>query len=313
MTIEQEKVVFVDIATRPSKVTSNVHPKQLLNSTISWRRQQSLNSEYPPDEAEAGTATPIVWAIVQHDLEAFVHIANLYQCLPKPLPLPDILDDILKQDQVEVLDEYIRRTGNGIDVSVAQKSSDTGPVPVTTNDENRIYLGLNVHGKKRKDLAKKNDPNAANTDENVVHPLLWRAIRAKASAVVSYLSSDRPLAAYRQYASTNSESKAIWIKRLGINELEKWLPSWLGWTSNALGESPLSAAVLSGDIEMIKLVGKLITRSERGALNLTFPGSRIKFLGFNLLLLAIRTSEDVEIMDYLLSRNVSPSHRDARG
>lgn len=46
---------------------------------------------------------------------------------------------------------------------------------------------------------------------------------------------------------------------------------------------------------------------------LTFLESRIKFLGFNLLLLAISVSDNVKIMEYLLSRNISPDHKDARG
>jgi hypothetical protein len=211
---------------------------------------------------EVDEATPIVWAIVQHDLEAFVHIANLFQSLTQPVPLidPSLLHDILQHDQAEILDEYIRRTGDGISIPAVQKSSETEPAPVATNDENRLYLGLSVHGKKRIDLARKNDPNAAGDGDTMDPPLLWRAIRKKASAVITYLASERPLAAYRHYASTNSDSKAIWFKRLGIDkggELEKWLPSWLGWTSNGLGESPLSAAILSDDLNLIQLVAKL--------------------------------------------------------
>lgn len=233
-----------------------------MNTTTFWRKQRPTENESLLVGPEVGEATPIVWAIVQHDLEAFVHIANLYQSLVQPVPLldPSLLYDILRHDQAEMLDEYIKRTGDGIDIPAAQQSSETEPAPLATNDENKLYLGLCIHGKKRIDLAKKNDPNAAGVDGTMDPPLLWRAIREKATAVITYLASERPLAAYRHYASTNSDSKAIWFKRLGIDkggELEKWLPSWLGWTPNRLRESPLSAAILSDDLNLIQLVAKL--------------------------------------------------------
>ena len=83
---------------------------------------------------------------------------------------------------------------------------------------------------------------------------------AKVAAIVSYLGSEGPLAAYRHYASVHSDLKAIWFKRLGTDkggELEKWLPNWLGWSWEGIGESPLSTAIASGDLEMVQLVAKL--------------------------------------------------------
>jgi len=206
-----------------------------------------------------GRAAVLKLAVIQSDLDSFVHIANLYESLPQSVELPDLMDTILQLDQPQILDEYIRRTGDGIDITGAQESAKIGPIPIAINDENKIYLGLNVHGKKRVDLAKKNDPNATGYDSPTI-PLVWRAITEKATAIVSYLSSEAPLAAYRHYASVHSNSKAIWFRRLGTNrggELEKWLPKWLGWSCEVIGESPLSTAILSGNVEMVKLVAKL--------------------------------------------------------
>jgi len=208
-----------------------------------------------------------------------MHIATLYRSLTQPVPLldPSLLHAILQHDQAEMLDEYIKRTGDGINIPAIQKSSETEPAPVATNDENKFYLGLSIHRKKRIDLAKKNDPNAAGDDDTMDPPLLWRAIREKASAVITYLASERPLAAYRHYASTNSDSKAIFFKRLGIDkggELEKRLPSWLGWTLNGLGESPLSAAILGDDLNLIQSIAKLDPKLMTQCLQLEYVALR---------------------------------------
>lgn len=260
ITIEQERVTFTDIATRPSKVQTNIHPKRMLEIPTQWRKRRPSENEPLLVGPETGEAIPIAMAVIQHDSESFLHIADLYHSLPQPLPLPTLLlDIILQEDQAQILDEYIKRTGDGVDVIEAQESSNAGPLPAAINDENKTYLGLNVHGKKRADLARKNDPNASRHSDQEP-PLLWRAIREKAASVASYLHSERPLAAYRHFASVNSDSKAIWFKRLGLNkggELEKCLPTWLGWTLDSLGESPLSAAIISGDVSMVKLVAKL--------------------------------------------------------
>lgn len=282
------------------------------------------------DNPTTGRAAALNLAVIQSDLDSFVHIANLYESLPQSVELPDLMDTILEQDQPQILDEYIRRTGNGIDITGAQDSAKIGPIPIAINDENKIYLGLNVHGKKRVDLAKKNDPNATGYDPSTTTPLVWRAIMEKATAIVSYLSSEAPLAAYRHYASVHSDSKAIWFRRLGTDkggELEKWLPNWLGWSCKVIGESPLSTAIISGNLEMVKLVAELNPKlfsqcmqteyvtyatppfffSSSSLLNLF----RIKFLGLNPLLLAVGSSGDVKVIEFLLKNKVSHLQRDA--
>ncbi|KAG7089910.1 hypothetical protein E1B28_011543 [Marasmius oreades] len=62
--------------------------------------------------------------------------------------------------------------------------------------EIRRIMVLNVYGKKRKDLARKNDPNANQEEPLVKLPLVWRAAVVGASHIVDYLKSDRPLEAY---------------------------------------------------------------------------------------------------------------------
>jgi hypothetical protein len=158
-----------------------------------------------------------------------------------------VLDAIITNDRVEILDEFIRRTGSGIDAVPASDDSDAHPF----QSKSSLYLGLSVHGKKRKDLARKNDPNATGR-EDFVTPLLWKAARAHALAIVTYLSGGRPLLAYRFYSSSNSDERAERLRRTA--NLENVMPEWLGWSMNSLNESPLTAAVLGNALDSIKIL-----------------------------------------------------------
>jgi hypothetical protein len=332
-TIERPEFKFIDIASRPSAVQSNVHPKTMLQLVPVTARIPTL--------VGTGSATPLVKAIGDHDLEAFVQIANLYQTLAQPLELEDegTLAAIMMHDQPDILDEYIRRTGSGVNIEGARKQAGMkegeGELPVITNDDNKLYLGLNVHGKKRMDLARKNDPNAMNNAEVKVLPLVWRAASLGAKDIVNYLATDRPFTAYKFYATTHSDPKAIWFRRLlgnkdakkTENDLETRLPVWLGWCINSLGESPLAAAIIGNKIEIVKLMAKLEPGLVAQALQTKcvlfspclspraqlffFVRFRIKFVGVNLLMLAVSVSS-VKVMEYLLERKVPVIERDSK-
>ena len=242
MTVEKKEAKFIDIATRSSAIKTNVHPKVMLqSSTVKWRKGE-----------RTGDDSILKKAVIDHDLEAFVHIANLYQTLPEVIGLDQyVLTTILEEDQPDILDEYIRRTGSGIDMASNKKDSGDTEVTAAINDENKIYLGLNVHGKKRSDLARANDPNA-DTATGFEIPILWKAAKAKAKAVVEYLAGNRPLAAYSFYASTHSDGRAIWLRR--TTDLEKLLPTWLGWAVTSMGDSPFIAAIIGNDLDVVKLL-----------------------------------------------------------
>ena len=242
MTVEKKEAKFIDIATRSSAIKTNVHPKTMLqSSSVKWRQGE-----------RTGSNSILTKAVIDHDLEAFVHVANLYQTLPKVIEMEeDLMAAILDEDQPDILDEYIRRTGSGIIIASNKKESGDSEVTAAVNDENKIYLGLNVHGKKRADLARANDPDAdSETDFKI--PILWQAANAKAKAVIEYLAGNRPLAAYSFYASTHSDERAIWLRR--TTDLEKLLPTWLGWTVNNIGDSPFIAAIIGNDLDVIKLL-----------------------------------------------------------
>jgi hypothetical protein len=149
-------------------------------------------------------------------------------------------------DRVEMLDEYIRRTGSGIDLKATRKDGEADPPP---EPKKRLYLGLNVHGKKRADLARKHDPDAVD-DDQVSVPLLWRAASVNAKNIVEYLAGERPLAAYRYYSATHSDAIATRLR--ATSDLETVLPKWIGWDIDMLNESPLTAAVFGDNLELVK-------------------------------------------------------------
>ena len=242
MTVGKKEAKFIDIATRSSAIKTDVHPRTMLqSSSVKWRKGE-----------RKGDASILTKAVIDHDLEAFVHIANLYQTLPQVIGMEqDVMTTILEEDQPDMLDEYIRRTGFGIDMASNRKDSGDTEMAAAVNDENKIYLGLNVHGQKRTDLARANDPDADRGTRFEI-PILWKATKAKAKAVVEYLAGDRPLTAYRFYASTHSDERAIWLRR--TTDLEKLLPTWLGWTVNNMGDSPFIAAIVANDLDIVKLL-----------------------------------------------------------
>lgn len=72
-----------------------------------------------------------------------------------------------------------------------------------------------------------------------------------ATGIVEYLSTSRPLQAYRFYSAGNSnDDRAERLRR--TPNLESILPQWLGWTVTPLGESPLTVAVIAKDVEILK-------------------------------------------------------------
>ncbi|KAJ7196941.1 ankyrin repeat protein [Mycena pura] len=281
-TVEEHEINFVDIASRPSAIDCRVHPKDIL-------------------QAGKADQEPFAKAIDDNDFEAFINIYNLYKHSPKHVELPsNILSNILTKDRAEMLDEYIRRTGSGINIETAVKAGDE-PLPVV-NDMNRIYLGLNICGKKRTDLAQRIDPNELQKEKFTV-PIVWQAVCSGATSILEYLLGDRPLAAYQYYASNNSSDVARLLKR--TTDLAKVLPEWLGWSMTPLGESPLTAAIVGKKLDTVKY---LFTKSPR--LMASFLHERLKYLGVNPLMIAVQLGCDSAFIDFLLFKSVSPAETD---
>ncbi|KAJ7058898.1 ankyrin repeat protein [Mycena amicta] len=278
-TVDPEAVTFVDVAGQPTTVKTRVHPRHILQTA-----HQDLFS----------------LAIKSGDLDVFLNVFRLYKHSPLPVEIPSLEAILLRHNRVEMLDEYIRRTGRGIKVAIKPPSDDA----VIVNDSSKIYLGLNVHGKKRADLAKGPARNAMSDDEeNFQMPLVWSAAGCGAISVLDYLLGDRPLAAYEYYATNNISDTAKAMKR--IPELSKVLPERMGWNISLFGESPLTTAILSKQTEAVKFLFKKMPQLMVPALH-----ERITLLGVNPFMLAVYIGCELPLIDFLLAQGVSADETD---
>lgn len=212
-----------------------------------------LNVVSAPFVRKDGTSVefvnPIIQAIIEDDFEAFIQLFSLTQPLPVDIFKGSLLDQLLTYDRPAMLDEYIRRTGEGICIDNIPQYSDSEPADSGSRKE---YLGLSVHGKKRKDLARQGDPNAPMKLISNRIPILWSAARNNSTATVRYLASEQPLAAYLFYASSHSDQHAKLVRQ--IPDLAASLPALLGWTINGLNETVLTAAITNNHMEMVEML-----------------------------------------------------------
>ncbi|PCH39932.1 ankyrin [Wolfiporia cocos MD-104 SS10] len=288
---------FANIAKQPSAIKSPVSPQEFLN--------RETNIRWLDSSSTVRTGSVLYRAIAEDDLEAFVKIADLYSSLPEPQPLPEgTLSLVVRHDRPAMLDELIRRYGVGIDT---ESENEQATVSTDSNRKySKIYLGLNVHGKKQDVATKKDRHTRRYVQPTRPLPLLWDAATSCALKVIEYLKGEQPLAAYQYYASTHSDSRACYIRRLP--DLASVLPDWIGWTTNSLNESAMTAAVMSSELVVIKTLLSMNPDEMERALS-----ARIKLAGYNHLLVATAWSVSPDVFDYLLSKGLSPTETGRRG
>ncbi|KAG6806565.1 hypothetical protein H0H92_010828 [Tricholoma furcatifolium] len=88
--------------------------------------------------------------------------------------------------------------------------------------------------------------------------------------------------------TTAGDERAYRMRR--VKDLEKVIPEWLGWTATSSGDSPLMAAILGRELDIIKII--------------------VKFSGYNALLVAVQMDCKPEVLDYLLAKSVSTAISD---
>lgn len=250
MEVDREEPVNVDVASLaklPSAIHCNAPPDMMLTNRNPSRLSRDGKKVVKYEQA-------LYQACQDGDLEAFIHIADLYKMLPEPQE-PDyaLLQSIMTADSAELLDEYIRRCGAHIKLDESQEDADAEQESTVTK-KSKVYLGLNVHGKKRKDLAKAADQHAPNLAEQTT-PLLWEAIRIGSTKIMAYLLSDTVWTALRYYATTSSSERALQLRR--ISDLKARLSGTLGLLPNANRESPMIMTCLSPDKEAVNILNAL--------------------------------------------------------
>lgn len=290
---------MADIAARVSQVHSHTSPSDLITAT------------FETETSEAST-TDISWvlqkAVRERDLEAFVAISNMLEEHSKDSEvfMSSLLDLILVIDAPYILDELIRRTGLGIDTASASTEQDEhdADVPKTS----KLYLGLNVHGKKRKDLARRSDPDAPGRYANAqTVPILWQAAKAGAVEIIAWLKTPSVASAFHFYAKTKTTDRALLLRRIDI---ENRLADLLGFQVSPQNETAVFAAIFGKSDTVTKTLKQLIKiYPDVGAhIHLTSKTRRLTPL---LLLAALGGSP--EALDFLLGQGVDVECVDDRG
>ncbi|TDL26647.1 ankyrin [Rickenella mellea] len=292
---------FVDVAHRRSGVQCNAPPQKFFTEANSPR----LSSDGSKVLEEQNV---FVQAVADCDLEGFVRLFDLAGLLPNPddLDISWMLHNILEVDSPELLDEYIRRSGDGLLTDGTEFEDDTMDDDGNVQ-ESKLYLGLNVHGKKRKDWAKSGQDIQTSNEQN--EPLLWKAARMGATKIITYLSTDKPLAAYQFYARTATTDDAKYLRRL--TDLPDQLPKMLGVLPNSYNETPLLAA-LTSEKEKALTTMKLIV-SDYPSRAKSYLHSCIRTLGFTPLFLAVYQDAEPKVVDWLIGNGLSVEVTDYRG
>ncbi|KAG9049850.1 hypothetical protein FS837_008900 [Tulasnella sp. UAMH 9824] len=311
---EKRPVGYTDLAKRFHTVCVQVKPNQLLSYGAKCAIKGTSDSN-----GFWGYADPITVAVHENDVEAFEEIADLMEDLEEPMSIPEnLLDLILIKDLPEMLDAYIRRTGDGLNLPKpkAKESNETKAQSHHDDDddeEHKIYLGLNVHGKKRKDLARKEDSNApAQSDGESKAPIGWRAASKQAIAILEYLSSPKAIEAYRDYAESYKSKLAKRLAEALQNQED--FSKMVGFSLSRLGETPVLAAVWNPakPDQILPTLKKLMQLQPR----LTADGVRLQVTPYRssaLKLLCCAAKAPVEAFDWMLANGADPLVRDEAG
>jgi hypothetical protein len=165
----------MDISHRFSTILISVHPSTL------FRASSHISKD------GLWYLAPFAAAVNATDVEATEQILALHELCDPPFSVdPHLeLNNILQCDSPALLDLLKRKFGIGLGVSEEEGDDE----PQGTEEARKIpktYLGLDVHGVKRKDLAKRNDPDAPRRSHRFDHiPLLWSAANKGASKTPS--------------------------------------------------------------------------------------------------------------------------------
>ncbi|KAG8916812.1 hypothetical protein FRC00_014360 [Tulasnella sp. 408] len=179
-----------------------------------------------------------------------------------------------------------------------------------------MYLGLNVNGKKRKDLVRREDPNAPyEHDDECKVPMGWRAASAQALAILEYLNGPRAIAAYKHYAETYKTKLAKRLAEALQNPDD--FPNMVGFSVNRLAETPVLAAIWhpSYPDRILSTLKKLMELHPR----LTADGIRLQVKPNRMSVFLFLCSSTnfgahlIKIFDWLLANGADPLVREERG
>ena len=291
----------IDISHRFSTVRVSVTPSALFKAAPHFSKGSTRHW------------TPIEAAVHAGDVEAAKKIFALHELCDPPFPVnPEgELYNILRSDSPAMLDLFIRKFGIGLGFSEEEEDDDpqeTGAIKKMP----QTYLGLDVHGVKRKDLAKRNDPNAPQRGFQPYRtPLLWSAATSSATKIIDWLATPAPLEAYKAFMSSAPEENVIAKALKKINNMEAQLPELLGFLPNELGETAVFAALCGEEEKRCGIVKQLYTLSPH--MKNTFTASQVKGIELTPILFVCVNKCDKDLFDFFLSHGANPMDVDHNG
>lgn len=294
------KAEVMDISHRMSTVRVPVVPSTLFRNAL---HLSGGNMVYQ---------TPLAAAVHAGDVEAANQIISLYKlCEPSFSLNPQTeLNNILRHDSPAMLDLFMRKFGIGLGFSEEEEDDPQGTEAIKTMP--KTYLGLDVHGVKRKDLAKKNDPDAPRRVLQPDHiPLLWSATTMSATKIIDWLATPAPLEAYKAFMSAASEEDMTAKALKKIKDIEAQLPELLGFLPNELGETAVFTALFGEREKNLAIVKQLYKLSPH--LKNTFTTSRVKGVELTPILLVCANYCHKDLFDFFLSQGANPMDVDHRG
>lgn len=169
-----------------------------------------------------------------------------------------------------------------------------------------------MNGKKRKDLARGEDPDAPDqAGAKPTVPVGWHAASRGATAILEYLSTPKAIEAYKYYVATQKTKLA---KRLAeVLQNADDFPQMVGFSISRLGETPVLAAVwkrylADGILPTLKKLMELQPKLTAGGLRLQVKPNRMSAF-----LLLCTTRAPADAFDWMLSNGADPLVRDERG
>jgi len=294
------KAEVMDISHRMSTVRVPVGPSALFRAAPHLSNGDVLHQ------------TPLAAAVHAGDVGAAKQILSLHKLCESSFPLnPDMeLSNILRSDSPAMLDLFIRKFGIGLGLSEEEEDDPQGAEVIKKMP--KTYLGLDVHGVKRKDLAKKNDRDAPRRVRQVHRiPLLWSATTVSATKIIDWLATPAPFEAYKAFMSSASEEDTIAKALKKIKDMETQLPELLGFLPNELGETAVFAALFGQLEKNLAIVKQLYKLSPH--LKNTFTASRVKGVELTPIMTVCANNCHKDLFDFFLSHGANPMDVDHRG
>jgi hypothetical protein len=284
---------LVDLANRLSTVKTSVGPDRLFAAYSLMRGEEKILQN----------GTPLTFALEDADVQSVEQVLALGQMCDPPITIgPQHLSNVIKSDGPAMLDYIIRRFGFGISIGNDEQEHEPasddhdGKVP-NGKKTSKTYLGLNVQGRKRKDLATKGDPDAPTMVMRNDLPLIWLAAQLNASKILTWLVTSAPLDAYKAYMNSSNDEAALAMKHLP--KFEQKFPELIGSTVNDVGENAMLAH-LSGGTPKIATIKLLF--SSLPDLKTAFVYGKVEGLKITTLQYVCAANLPTEIVDFFLAK-----------